>query len=308
MGLHSGGGGAGQPAGKVVQRGRPRVTFRAVFAPVDTRDVRAVEAEVAARWRGMFGPDGGFVAAGFQLFAESFDGRRWHRAPLDVPYHDREHTLQGTLCLGRLLHAWRRHAMDPVPDEATARLALLAILLHDTGYLKPEGDADGTGAKYMPQHESRSVAFVHEALPEAGLTTAEIEAVGRMIWCTSLTTRVDSLGFRDERELLAGCVVGTADLLGQMAAADYPEKLAALFVEFEESARRNGWSGGGASLPTLAELRRGTPVFWEKLIWPRLNGPLRAVYRLLNDPWPDGPNDYLARIHANLARLREGPA
>lgn len=308
MGLHSGVGGAGQPAGKVVQRGRSWVISRTVFAPVDTKDMRAVEAEVTARWRGTFGPDGGFVAAGFRMFADSFDGRRWRRAPLDVPYHDREHTLQGTLCLGRLLHAWRRHAVAPALDEATARRALLAILLHDTGYLKPEGDADGTGAKYMPQHESRSVEFVHEVLPEAGLTTAEIEAVGRMIWCTSLTTRVENLGFRDERELLAGCVVGTADLLGQMAAADYPEKLAALFVEFEESARRNGWSGGGAALQTLAELRRGTPVFWEKLIWPRLNGPLRGVYRLLNDPWPDGPNDYLDRIHANLARLRDVPA
>ena len=150
--------------------------------------------------------------------------------------------------------------------------------------------------------------FVHEVLPEAGLKTPEIDAIGRMIWCTSLTMQVEHLGFRDERELLAGCAVGTADLLGQMAAADYPEKLAALFLEFEESARRNGWSGGGAPLPSLAELRRGTPQFWEKLIWPRLNGPLRGVYRLLNDPWPEGPNEYLGRIQANLARLRETAA
>lgn len=278
-----------------------------MFAPVDTRDAQAVAAEVAARWREMFGADAGFVATGFALFDDSFAGRRAGRAPLDVPYHDAEHTLQGVLCLGRLLHAWRRHGVAPALDEATARLALLAILLHDTGYLKAAGDADGTGAKFMPQHEARSVDFAHEVLPEAGLKTPEIDAIGRMIWCTCLTARIESLGFRDERELLAGCAVGTADLLGQMAAADYPEKLAALFLEFEESARRNGWSGGGAPLPTLAELRCGTPQFWEKLIWPRLNGPLRGVYRLLNDPWPDGPNEYLGCIHANLARLREGP-
>lgn len=279
-----------------------------MFARVDTKDVRAVVAEVTARWREMFGRDDGFVATGFRMFADSFDGRRWRRAPLDVPYHDREHTLQGTLCLGRLLHDWRRHAVAPALDETTARLALLAILMHDTGYLKPEGDAEGTGAKFMPEHEARSVAFVHEVLPEAGLNAAEIDAVSRMIWCTSLTTRVGSLGFHDERELLAGCVVGTADILGQMSAADYPEKLAALFIELEESARRNGWSGGGAPIQTLAELRRGTPVFWERLIWPRLNGPLRSVYRLLNDPWPDGPNEYVERIHRNLARLRDVPA
>jgi len=279
-----------------------------MYPHVDTRSTAAVEAEVTTRWHAMFGPDEGFVRRGFALFHDSFDGLRLGREPLDLPYHDREHTLQGTLCLARLLQGWRGAPDVPAPDEPTARLALLAILLHDTGYLKPAGDRAGTGAKYMPNHEARSVAFVEGLGARAGLTPEDAAAVGRMIWCTSLGLKPDKLGFRTETERLAGCAVGTADLLGQMAAEDYPERLDGLFAEFEESIRHNGWSAGGAPFASVEELRRSTPAFWEQVIWPRLQGPLLRCHRFLNDPQPDGPNEYLDRIHANLARLDAVPA
>jgi hypothetical protein len=40
-------------------------------------------------------------------------------------------------------------------------------------------------------------------------------------------------------------------------------------------------------------------------VLPKINGDFRGLYRFLNDPYPDGPNDYLRRIEANIARLRQ---
>jgi hypothetical protein len=50
---------------------------------------------------------------------------------------------------------------------------------------------------------------------------------------------------------------------------------------------------------------RNTPAFWEKYVQPKVNGDFQRLYTFLNDPYPDGPNDYLQRIEANIARLRQ---
>ena len=54
-----------------------------------------------------------------------------------------------------------------------------------------------------------------------------------------------------------------------------------------------------------AELMRGTPGFWENYVRPKIERDFQGVYRFLNTPHPDGPNDYVRRIDANIARLRQ---
>ena len=91
-----------------------------------------------------------------------------------------------------------------------------------------------------------------------------------------------------------------------MAAADYVEKLPVLYLEFEESARFNGSKGGRATSFASAEgLMRNTAQFWERYVLPKINDDFEALYRYLNEPWPDGPNFYLQRVEANIARLRQ---
>ena len=41
---------------------------------------------------------------------------------------------------------------------------MLAILMHDTGYLKKRGDNEGTGAKYTLTHVDRSIQFAGELM------------------------------------------------------------------------------------------------------------------------------------------------
>src|SRR5215831_11609377 len=149
-----------------------------MYPPVDTKDPTAVEVEVQAAYRTMF-PRGDrlFVPRIFGWAIECFTGHYRDYQAVDALYHDFEHTLQGTLCLVRLLRARHAAAAKPVLSERLFQLGLLAILLHDTGYLKKSDDVEGTGAKYTVTHVSRSADFAAVLLQEKGFSVADIKAV-----------------------------------------------------------------------------------------------------------------------------------
>jgi hypothetical protein len=98
--------------------------------------------------------------------------------------------------------------------------------------------------------------------------------------------------------------LGTADLLGQMAAEDYVDKLGILFTEFEESARFNGKFSGAGAFSSVDDLRIKTPLFWEKYVLPKINGDFKGLYRYLGRPVAQGDNFYVERIRQNLQRLQ----
>lgn len=277
-----------------------------MFSPVDTRSPAAVEQAVAALYRELF-PQGNarFVAEVFQWAADCFEGRYAEFQAIDARYHDFEHTLQGTLCMARLLAGWQRSGVQPGLNQRQVELGLVGILLHDTGYLKVRDDREGTGAKYTLSHVNRSCEFAARLLGEQRFRDDEISAVQQMIRCTGVNVDLATIPFASEEIRTAGLALGTADLLGQMAAADYVAKLPVLYAEFEESARFN--AGRSAAVGTFAsaeELMRKTPAFWEHYVLPKLERDFAGVHRFLNDPWPDGPNWYLQRIAENIERLK----
>ena len=224
--------------------------------------------------------------------------------PLDTRYHDLEHTLQGTLCLARLLTGWHRVDGKPPLDERALRLGLVAILLHDTGYLKARGDHDGTGAKFTPIHVQRSAEFAERLLRRERFPIADIRTVQAMIRCTGVNAHVANLRFESALDRRVGCALASADLLGQMAADDYVDKLPLLFDEFAEAAARSPEAPDEVGFASTEDLIRRTPAFWEHFVRGRLEREFEGVYRFLNDPWPDGPNEYVSRVEANIARIR----
>ena len=120
-----------------------------MYPPVVTNDPTAVEVEVQAACRAMFpGADPLFVPRVFGWAIECFTGNYQDYQAVDARYHDFEHTLQGTLCLARLLRGRHLAGAEPQLTLQMFQLGLLAILLHDTGYLKKRDDTEGTGAKY----------------------------------------------------------------------------------------------------------------------------------------------------------------
>lgn len=277
-------------------------------APVVTKDPAAVAAEVQAVYLALF-PDGDrlFVSRVFGWAVECFTGGYADYQAVDARYHDFEHTLQGTLCMARLLHGRHLAGAQPALTRRFFELGILAILLHDTGYLKQRDDREGTGAKYTVTHVRRSAEFAAQLLAQKCCAPADIQAVQDMIRCTGVDADLGRIPFQSELERKTGFALATADLLGQMAADDYLEKLPALFEEFAEAAMFSGDPRTFvASFDSAEDLIARTPQFWEGFVKVKLDRDLGGLHRFLNDPYPNGPNAYLDRIEAHVAALRRG--
>jgi hypothetical protein len=277
-----------------------------MYRPVAAKDPAAVELEVQAAYTAIF-PQGGrcFVPRVFGWAVECFTGNYADYQAVDARYHDFEHTLQGTLCMARLLRGRHSAGARPLLTPRLFELGLLAMLLHDAGYLKKRTDTQGTGAKYTAVHVGRSADFAAQLLAGKGFGPVDIRAVQNMIRCTGVDANFEAIAFQSELERLLGCALGTADLLGQMAADDYLEKLPALYDELAEAAqfaREN--SRSIANFASAEDLMRKTPPFWENFVQARLANQFGGLFRFLNDPYPSGPNEYLDRVHANMERLK----
>lgn len=277
-----------------------------MFPPVNTKDAVAVEVAAQAAHRALF-PSGDpqFVASVFGWTVQAFTGGHPDYLPVDAVYHDLEHTLQGTLCLVQILRTRHQAESHPVISQRLFQLGLLAILLHDTGYLKRRDDLEGTGAKYTVTHVQRSAEFAAALMTEKGFPALDILAVRNMIHSTGVDAALGRIDFQSEAERAVGLALGTADLIGQMAAEDYVEKLPLLFREFTEAAQFTGDKTSLVGMFSSAQdLTKKTPAFWD-YTRNRLTRDFGGMYRFLNDPYPFGPNHYLERIEANVARIRQ---
>ncbi|MGA2555999.1 MAG: hypothetical protein ABSG04_06970 [Verrucomicrobiota bacterium] len=277
-----------------------------MLAATDTRQPRLVEAEIRAAHLAMFPEaDPHFVRTIFDWAMECFEGRYQDYQAIDAIYHDLEHTLQGALCMAQLLSNRHGTAAEPRLTRRMFELGMLAILMHDTGYLKKRDDNEGTGAKYTLTHVDRSIQFAGELMRGHDYPPQDILAVQNMIRCTGVNVKLDSIQFQSDLERIVGFALGTSDLLGQMAAADYVDKLPILYSEFAEAARYNqGRMKAGGFFSSADDLMQKTPMFWEIYVRQKISREFLGLFKFLNVPYPDGRNAYLERIDANIARLR----
>jgi hypothetical protein len=281
-----------------------------MLATVATRDPATVAHAVGLIYAELFPErDVAFVAKAFGWAVHCFDGGVPGYQPIDVRYHDIEHTLQATLCLSHLLRGRHRAGAQPALTGHAFELVLIAVLLHDIGYLKTWDDVEGTGAKYTAIHVARSKAFAEPFLLERGFAGGDVGAVQSMIACTGVDVSPRAIPFRNGLERTLGFALATADLLGQMADPLYVAKLPLLFAEFAEAvAYAPAPLSPSLAFANVEALERNTPAFWDCFVLPRLEGEFEGVYRFLAEPYPDGPNAYLQQIEANLAPLRRAAA
>jgi hypothetical protein len=273
---------------------------------ISTKDPAAVAHEVQAAYLAMF-PNGdkNFIPRAFQWATNAFNGLYPGYQTVDAQYHDFEHTLQGALCMARILHGRHRAKASLELSQRFAELGLLAILLHDTGYLKKIGDNDGTGAKYTIVHVGRSADFAAGFLSEQRYDAHDIVSVQNMICCTGVDAMLKVIPFQSDEERITGLCLGAADLLGQMAADDYIEKLPVLYGEFAEAAHSTPAKNNVVGMFSSArDLLNKTPGFWDRYVKPKLDREFGGQHRYLSDPFPDGPNVYIEKVEANIRKLR----
>ena len=162
-----------------------------------------------------------------------FDGEYPGYQPSKTKYHDLEHTNSVVLATARLMHACflEGEAIEP----RSIFLLLVAALFHDIGLIQTANEREGTGAKYTVGHENRSIEFMAEYLLSKGFSPQDTEDCAHIIRCTALSLSVKDVPFRSRELVTLGKILGSADLLAQMADRNYLEKLLLLFHEFEEA-------------------------------------------------------------------------
>ncbi len=273
--------------------------------PVDTKNSTAVTGLTRAIFLRLF-PGGSptLLDRAFTDVELLFAGRHPGYQANDLRYHDYEHTLQATVCLAVLLEGAQLSGEIEKFSARQFEIAIAAALLHDSGYLKARSDEGGTGAKYTLTHVLRSCAFAASYLPTLGVNEKEIASVLAAINCTGHNHEIGRLQFNDSTDCFIGCSLATADLIGQMSAPDYPEKLEVLYGEFRESDDFIAVPRERRRFKSPQDLVLKTPHFWTQVIQPRLEHDLRGVYRFLARPYPGGPNKYLEAVERNIATVR----
>jgi hypothetical protein len=247
--------------------------------------------------------------ASFARFDDMFAGRCPDYFGVDTLYHDTQHTLDITLAMARLCVGYERQAaLEARFGAERVLVGLVTALFHDVGYLRERSEEQvSNGAEFTRTHVSRGARFLAQWLPQVGLGHW-VATVEELIHYTGYEKPLASLALPDARDRRLGHLLGTADMMAQMADRCYLEKCRdRLYPEFVL---------GGVALPTDAEgyrkvvyasgldLLRQTPGFMSAVRSKRLDGEFERAYRYLEILF-DGRNPYIEAIERNEAFLRE---
>jgi len=245
----------------------------------------------------------------FDDFHALFAGRYAGYLRCDTLYHDMRHTLDMTLAMARLVDGHDR-SCAPVdrlgPRRAT--MGILIALLHDSGYLKRSSESHvENGAVFTKVHVSRSADFISAYLPKLGYAP-EAPLASRLVHFTGYEMDVDDIRVDDPRDRMVGCMVGTADLIGQMSDRMYLEKVREfLYEEFVWGKIAREQLADGREIVRYSspdDLIIKTPGFYEYVARTRIQKKLDAADRYAESHF-DGPSLYQSEIDRNMDFLRE---
>jgi hypothetical protein len=210
--------------------------------------------------------------------------------------------------MARLMDGYERtrDRSDPL-GARLFRFGIVTALFHDIGYLRKVNDTrHRNGAEYTLKHVTRGAKFVEEYMNKIGM--AEFAPIaGQIIHFTGyerpiVNIQVPNLTFR-----LLGNMLGTADIIAQMADRCYLEKCRdRLYPEFVEgglAARDDSDHRTSVMFKSPEDLVVKTPSFY-RTATARLNDQLGSVYGYADKHF-GGQNLYLDEIDKNIQYATE---
>ena len=266
---------------------------------------RAVEELFTQTW-----PDGNVERLGttFTDFGRLFSGQFPGYYGCDTVYHDVQHSLDDTLAMARLLAGYERtHAPEHRLGAERALLGLVVALFHDAGYIRQTDDTQHrNGAEFTLTHVGRSARFLARYLPSINMAEW-VPVATQIVHFTGYELPFDQIRLDDPRDRKVGHLVGTADMMAQMADRCYLEKCRdRLYPEFV-------LGGVAVSRDAQGELKvvygsgldvlRHTPEFAAETMRTRLDGEFGAAYRYVEVLF-GGRNPYMEAIERSLAYLK----
>ena len=234
-----------------------------------------------------------------RLYRGEFPGYR----PCDTAYHDLQHVLDVTLAMARLIDGYERTRVGMQPfGDSLFRLGVITALFHDVGYLRRLKDhKHKNGAEYTLTHVSRGSHFLKDYLPGIGMADmADIAA--KLIHFTGFEIPVGKINVPSPIYRLLGSMLGSADIIAQMADRCYLEKCRdRLYPEFVAGGLATRRTPEGAEQVVFAsgeDLVIKTPGFFRGAT-KRLDVDLRACYAYAQRHF-GGQNLYLEELNKNI--------
>ncbi len=244
----------------------------------------------------------------FYDFERLFTGRYPGYTGCDTTYHDMQHTLDMTLAVARLVVGYER-SVEPRDrlGASRAQMAIITALFHDSGYIRHEiRDKDfSNGAEFTLYHVSRSADFLRRYLPELGMSK-DVGVASMIVHFTGYELDLDKIELDDPRDIICGHLIGTADLIAQMADRCYLEKCRdRLYKEFVvggvavENAKPGEYM---IRYKSGKDLLQKTPAFYQQVTRERLNSKFNRAYRYAEVLY-GGNNPYIEAIKSNITHL-----
>ena len=247
------------------------------------------------------------VAVAFDEFDKLFTGRMPGYHGVDTVYHDRQHSLDMTLAVARMLVGYER-TVEPRMRFGAERavMGLATSLFHDAGYIRESGDREHrNGAEFTLYHVTRSARFLARFLPSIGMESW-VPISTRIVHFTGYEVQLDQIKLAEPRDCKLGHLLGTADLIAQMADRCYLEKCRdRLYPEFVLGGIAAAPGTNGALQVRYSsglDLLRQTPQFVRETRLRRLDGEFEHAYRYVEILF-GGKNPYVEAIDRNLGYL-----
>jgi hypothetical protein len=234
----------------------------------------------------------------FGFTQELYEGSHPDYKACNTPYHNYRHITDTFLAMARLLHGAQLSGINFSERQMT--LGLLSALLHDTGMIQKAHDSEGTGAKHTQDHVKLSMDFLEQHADSVQLTADGVADLRDMILCTDMMAEIATINFSTPEFELLGKMLGTADLIAQMADRTYLEKLLFLYHEFREAEM--------GDFKDEVDFLRQTMNFYEiseKCFEMILDNASRFMLPHFKERWNIDTNLYIESVKRQRAYLKE---
>ena len=278
---------------------------------IRTTDLGQVAGETLRVYRRLYdGTPADAIERAFEDLGRLYAGEHPDYLPCDTSYHDIQHVLDVTLAMVRLMDGYelsrevtRSRAGDTPPLPAACfALGVVTALFHDFGYLRRRGDRRHRyGAEYTLTHVTRGSKHLHRYLARIGLRRYAA-AGAALVHYTGYERRAETIPLNDTLLRRIGHMLGTADIIAQMADRCYLEKCRdRLYPEFVLGGLTKRKLPGGRSQILFAsgmDLVRKTPGFYMNAA-KRLDLQLARAYEYAEHHFK-GQNLYLEEMQKNV--------
>jgi hypothetical protein len=275
---------------------------------IRTTDLKQVAGEAMRVYRGLYeGTPSDAIEHAFEDLGRLYAGEHADYQPCDTEYHDIQHVLDVTLAMVRLMDGYERSRNgSPSLTAPCFSLGVVTALFHDFGYLRKRRDRRHRyGAEYTLTHVTRGSKHLHDYLPRIGLKRyATAGAI--LVHYTGYERRAETIPLNDTLLRRVGHMLGTADIIAQMADRCYLEKCRdRLYPEFVLGGLTKKKLPGGRSEILFSsgdDLVRKTPGFYMNAA-KRLDLQLARAYEYAERHF-QGQNLYLEEMQKNVRYAR----